>query len=568
MQSPYQPLDPEDQQIRVAVLEPGSGSDAIKIRLRVESLLKDNAEEPQFEALSYAWGNELSPHTIQVHDHVMSVGLNLEQALRQFRYPDKERILWVDALCINQADVHERNSQVQIMGRIYSSANTVLVWLGCEDQADVEAMEMIMKTKFLDYQVFQTLTRIFERPWFCRVWVVQEFILARNDPMMYVGAFSIPWQAFLQQIIRHMGRRTPAVVAHFRTPDEPRLLYSWQFKRAMSNFLKLGRMRFGEPRAFAENLHFTSSFKATDPRDKVFGILGLHHPPTDPVQVTPDYDKTISEVLIDTSMSMIKHDPLGLYGRFPLNPLRDEHMSELCSLSSLPTWALDPDINTRYAETIHNYNQPENMLQRFNLHIPQRTCKFQSPTRFSPDNVLHTVGTSFGTILYTSGELLRSTRDEFKPENLRLGIMHVMDRIYETMLKPRNLQGEDLWLTFVRNPQFLALEERRRRLFTKRGPPFNKTIFVTSNSHVGLTYHPDMLNGIRPGDVVVGLFGVSLPFVLRKVEQSNQYQIINVASVSGHDLYHPELEGAAEGTTEDDVWEDLDRYGLQEYKII
>lgn len=77
-----------------------------------------------------------------------------------------------------------------------------------------------------------------------------------------------------------------------------------------------------------------------------------------------------------------------------------------------------------------------------------------------------------------------------------------------------------------------------------------------------------MLNGTRPGDVVVGLFGVNLPFVLRQVERSNQYQIVNVASVSGHDLHHPELEEIVDGTTEDDIWEDLERYGLQEYRII
>lgn len=117
------------------------------------------------------------------------------------------------------------------------------------------------------------------------------------------------------------------------------------------------------------------------------------------MKVNPDYDKSICEVLVDTSMSMIKQNPSELYGRFPLHPLRDEHMSELCGFPGLPSWVLDADINTRYGDIVYNYNQPEHMLQRFRRHMIHsferyrfRIChrqRFHSVARLSLDNVLH-----------------------------------------------------------------------------------------------------------------------------------------------------------------------------------
>jgi hypothetical protein len=164
MDSPYHPLDSEAEQIRVAVLIPGEYEHVINVRLRVESLPIRGAKKLQFEALSYVWGHEVSPHTIQVDGKSTPIGLNLDHALRRLRYQDKERILWVDALCINQANVSERNHQVHLMGRIYSSATTVVIWLASGDEADVEAIQRITSPEHWNLQMFQTLTCIFERP--------------------------------------------------------------------------------------------------------------------------------------------------------------------------------------------------------------------------------------------------------------------------------------------------------------------------------------------------------------------------------------------------------------------
>lgn len=100
---------------------------------------------------------------------------------------------------------------------------------------------MIPKLERWNFRRFQNLARILERPWFRRVWVVQEFVLARNDPMIYVGASSIPWQALMKQISDTLDRLFPGV--HFDPPGPLQCLLNGRFKKAISGCMQLRRMR-------------------------------------------------------------------------------------------------------------------------------------------------------------------------------------------------------------------------------------------------------------------------------------------------------------------------------------
>jgi hypothetical protein len=111
--------------IRVLDLHPGAGT-KLRATLRVVSL---NAK-PQYEALSYTWGARGSTVVILNDNCPASTTNNLANALRRLRRRSGKRTLWVDAICINQADTAERSRQVALMGRIYSNAWYVNVWLG------------------------------------------------------------------------------------------------------------------------------------------------------------------------------------------------------------------------------------------------------------------------------------------------------------------------------------------------------------------------------------------------------------------------------------------------------
>ena len=126
MGSIYSPLDWERSQISVLVLLPGACEDTIRCELSVEPL------ETKFEALSYVWGDAKDKQAIEVEEQTMMVIKNLEQALRHVLHLHEVRQLWVDAVCINQQDLDERNHQVWTMDEIYRGAERVVVWLGLE----------------------------------------------------------------------------------------------------------------------------------------------------------------------------------------------------------------------------------------------------------------------------------------------------------------------------------------------------------------------------------------------------------------------------------------------------
>ncbi|KUJ09719.1 HET-domain-containing protein, partial [Mollisia scopiformis] len=111
---------------RLAVLQPGSRTTSIRVKLVHTTF----ADRPKYEALSYAWGRADVVKGVELNGRRVEIRVNLWLALVHLRRTKEERLLWIDAICINQADLEERSEQVQIMAYIYSRAKRVLVWLG------------------------------------------------------------------------------------------------------------------------------------------------------------------------------------------------------------------------------------------------------------------------------------------------------------------------------------------------------------------------------------------------------------------------------------------------------
>lgn len=187
---------------------------------------------PYFEALSYTWRSDYPDEyaLVQGDDEnkataLLRIGGNLALALRSLRYRDAVRTLWIDAICINQKDPEERTQQVARMAAIYKSASRVVVWLG----PDSEDSDLAMKTLYylgqqvvctkdnwlltrpggvegswcesksiLPYsdQVWTAIDNLLARPWFTRVWIIQEIQLARHGAVVRCGQEQIPWSHF------------------------------------------------------------------------------------------------------------------------------------------------------------------------------------------------------------------------------------------------------------------------------------------------------------------------------------------------------------------------------------
>jgi hypothetical protein len=137
-----------------------------------------------FEALSYCWGSQEKAHSIYVDSSSLGVTFSLYTALLHLRYRFFDRILWMDAVCINQDDNKEKEQQISLMYSIYSCANCVLVWLGdAADHSDeaIEALRIAGRQRAansIHQECAQVNTvRLLERDWFRRVWVsVQSFV--------------------------------------------------------------------------------------------------------------------------------------------------------------------------------------------------------------------------------------------------------------------------------------------------------------------------------------------------------------------------------------------------------
>jgi hypothetical protein len=122
----YRPLHAGLNEFQLLSLQPGTGQDHIQCLL-IKYLLD---QAPAYEALSYAWGRKIELKPISVNGSVVHTGTNLYSAPRHLRRQGSDRILWIDAICINQNDNAEKNYQVRLMRRIYEAAGQVIVWLG------------------------------------------------------------------------------------------------------------------------------------------------------------------------------------------------------------------------------------------------------------------------------------------------------------------------------------------------------------------------------------------------------------------------------------------------------
>ncbi len=136
--------------IRFLVLHPGKFNDDITVHLE-QSNLQDRHDD--YEALSYAWGNQNATRSIYTHDGIeIPVTENLHDALQQLRYSNVSRSLWVDSICIDQADIDERNHQVRMMGTIYAKAARVVIWLGKGSIQDQQAFRSLQELHNIAWQ--------------------------------------------------------------------------------------------------------------------------------------------------------------------------------------------------------------------------------------------------------------------------------------------------------------------------------------------------------------------------------------------------------------------------------
>lgn len=154
----YKALDATRKEIRLLHVRPGKRRDGIVCSLRHVSLVE--VPKPDYETISYRWGDATNLASIKLDNAVRQIPASSAAAIRRARHPDTPRILWIDAVCINQKDNKERAQQVAMMGDVYSCSDGNLVYLG-EDEGwatqAVQSIEAITAEIALETNHFQSI---------------------------------------------------------------------------------------------------------------------------------------------------------------------------------------------------------------------------------------------------------------------------------------------------------------------------------------------------------------------------------------------------------------------------
>ncbi|RSL64338.1 hypothetical protein CEP54_004833 [Fusarium duplospermum] len=309
----HQPLSFGKSPFRLLRLHHGTGY-PIQCSI-VEDDLDDLENLMEYSALSYAWGDSYAGQMINVDGRVLYITGSLHEALEYLRDRKEDRTLWTDAICIDQTNIMERGHQVARMGRIYKHANNVIVWLGLAGQNanllittlarlyQKVLSQPFRKWRFRDdrwkdawkklhggdisggpfhLQLINGLDELTRMPWFTRVWIIQEVANAKRARIQCsAGAIDARFLALAPWLLGHSIDEQPQAVFDI-FPGPSRECSWWNENRTLGTLL--GKFQ---------------KCQATDPRDRVYALLGIASDMKNDA-IEPDYSKSELQVLRDT----------------------------------------------------------------------------------------------------------------------------------------------------------------------------------------------------------------------------------------------------------------------------
>lgn len=343
----------EDGEFRVLVLEPGTRNDELSCKL----CICKHSDRVSYLALSYAWGDPVKVKQVRCNDQMIGIGSNLHQALIHLRHARFDRIIWVDALCINQDDFDERGHQVRNMRTIYEKAREVLVWLGKADLHSTTVFESFIPSKWdtfrqganwntigfdftiADHKDFPTpadlgsLGELLERPWFRRLWVLQEVALAKHVTLM-AGDSRISWDSFASLI--HRVHRSGSSQRDFSATAQTSVKAVLEIESTRRS-IQSSAARHQRP--LLSVLLATSSGECSDIRDKIFAVLALaddYNLDRDTDDFGPNYHLSPHEVFKSLARWYIARGSLNILSCTTRNG--PEFSDEL---GGLPSWVPD-----------------------------------------------------------------------------------------------------------------------------------------------------------------------------------------------------------------------------------
>ncbi|KAI9857566.1 MAG: hypothetical protein M1813_008158 [Trichoglossum hirsutum] len=561
----YPPLE-SPRHIRLLRIFPGKTDDDVHAMLFQESL----SAAPRYNAVSYVWGDDVKNCIIHTSEGFLPVTASLYSAVKRIRFEENSTVIWADCICINQDDNREKSTQIRLMRDIFERALYVFAYLGeaADDSHLVpELMNAIGKADLesdpdkLRQHDFTGLglpaesdpawaagRAFFRRPWWQRVWIVQEFVVA-SDVLVICGSWIVRWDLILGGVYK---AREHHIIALQWSKDEPSEDTDTGFTAAWRLFVERIKFQGGTRMPLLFLLGFHTSTEATRARDHVFALLGLAKD-ADDATLDPDYESSLETIFTRYARFFILRDR-------SIRLLYDAGASD--PPSRFPSWVPDWTVNEKRI-TGGDLSTDEDFYRAAGSSSAQ--------PRFGDDfKALIVKGGFVDTITQVGFDYTRETENEGVGKELYplLKRLRDADRMFETFTSYPT--GEELsevyWRTLVANrvqgqvpPSTLETSYKAFRTYLKKiqgiggrldkksgeaatlwadmqpySIPllqvFEDVVFcVTERGYVGLAPRKAMA-----GDVISILLGSALPLVLRKFgPDTSEFYLVGGSYIHG-----------------------------------
>ncbi|EMT71788.1 Heterokaryon incompatibility protein 6, OR allele [Fusarium odoratissimum] len=553
----YMPLSnsSDSSEIRLIKLHPGSGDDPLRADILHASLDPDVVG--RYEAVSYAWEDGHTTNKLETPRGILLITPSLFHALHRFRLKQESRILWADAVCINQSDNAEQASQVALMNEIYASAACTLVYLGREANGSEMVGELLVqfaRASFslcrlygrhgmevlrhngsispsmteifeecglpgLEHPAWKALAKLWGRPWFRRVWVIQEFVLS-PDVRMFCGEW---------EVTMHMGTDAMHMMCVYRRSALLETLPISDADSMRMLTINLDTMVFEEQEEFnlarkmdpklrlrvevslLDLLGLCDRSKATRARDHLFAVLGLSSA-TDDDLIRADYSSTFDEIVRRFGKAFVRRGQcMDLLYRARLN------------IQSLrfPSWI--PDWTTKFAFMGDEIDYSSLGLHSGGLYAAAGNTQCVSWVSDDPkDDCLTVRGRFVDKLSWVGGDHIK-----YGPIH---GLLYRLQQSYDIIAELE--ETSDYYVT------------AKEQLVEIIGLPYYKAIYScytvyqiakTENGMIGLV--PLLAEA---GDQIYVLNGGAVPFVLRKGKR-----LLNGRRLVGECYIHGLMNGEA-----------------------
>lgn len=336
------PLERPNAQIRLLCILPGQKD---KFELTVHDFDPKNRSVPEYIAVSYTWGDKEPKQSITVNGQVVQVRLHCWQALRQLRSHHNTAIVWIDSICINQSNKKEKNSQVAFMGTIYKQAKSVAACLGPRSDYVFEFVRRALDAHPSDASRLSVaaLRAIGETPYFSRIWIKQEIILAAQIAL-YTSQHIFTWDDIETLITASQAASTTSTKQRDAHVDRVLNVNDDRVGRRSeapgksvpeSRGQEDGRSRQGLPRpAIVEEMLRYEDSDCGDPRDRIYALLSL----------VPDGDPARRLFQADYNLSPLGFVRQAAHGLSELHVDSDSQPDVLSCIRKIVRW-FDGDSN-------------------------------------------------------------------------------------------------------------------------------------------------------------------------------------------------------------------------------